>query len=1017
MLGISSPLAYPLSSSPPPVARRRMVSRKEETARPKVVGGFILDDDDDADQGIEFLRFNEESLNERLDSQMPAITADVREQPVRPEAEDSHGSSFNLTSIFGNSARQTPPAIVLEEEQISLFGSKKKKRYAVQTCSGKTFQIRPQTAMVRKTLEEMAAARTSTRPGRAKKGYYGIEIHKLLEESAQMSREPDSHATMDQVSLHATIETAAYPEQRRTQEKRNLLWTEKYRARRYIDLVGDERTHRAVLGWLKRWDPIVYPGSARPKPINKFSSVTTGPPQHHRKLLLLAGPPGHGKTTLAHVCARQAGYEILEINASDERSRDVVNGRIRDSVGTENVKAGTVQKINGRITKGGRPICVVVDEVDGVVSGAAGGGEGGFMKALIDLVHLDQKNSSSSGPSAAHSTASKGRRRPKNRDSFRLLRPIILVCNDAYHPALRSLRQSSLAEIIHIRKPILSQVVPRIQTIFEREGFPCDMDAVRKLCEAVWGTTSRREGTSYSGNVEGDLRGILVVAEWVAGKLRASSPTPNSRLRLTRGWVEQNVMGGLSHGGGEARGVGRGGARETVERVFLDGAGFPHTLEPNNIGPGESIGQVGVAEMRKRKAIQRLRELVESCGEVDRVVTDCFSIYPSYPYRDDSVLTKPNQAYEWLHFHDTISSKIFTGQEWELSPYLSQPVLAFHHLFSIPSHTAQAWTSSTTNNPSADDFDDQDHQSDPLPFTGPKADFSARETEKHNRAILSSLLSSFSIPLSRAFKSPEHIATELLPYLVRLVTPDVKPVIVGGAGGTTGDQQQQRGIASVRKASEKELVRRAVNIMTEVGIKYERGRLETDALGRPGGWVYRMEPPLDTLATYDTYTTTTTTNNHLLSTTAGPSAPTRYAVRQVLDQEYQKALIRRANEERQARYFAGVGGGGDSYLPADKENPAVSKNSEGGKGAGGTTTTRAKAKKRDFFGRLIVNEARPTDDDEEVDGVNENGEKKRRRKENGVENGRGRDAWISFHEGVSNAVRRPITLDELMRAL
>lgn len=213
-------------------------------------------------------------------------------------------------------------------------------------------------------------------------------------------------------------------------------------------------------------------------------------------------------------------------------------------------------------------------------------------------------------------------------------------------------------------------------------------------------------------------------------------------------------------------------------------------------------------------------------------ITDCFSIYPSSPYRDDSILTKPDRAYEWLHFHDTISSKIFTGQEWELSPYLSQPVLAFHHLFSSPSHTTRSWTI----NPS-DDVDDQDNL-DPLPFTGPKADYSARETEKHNRAILSSLNSSFSIPLSRAFKSPEDIATELLPYLVRLVTPDVKPVIVGGGGG----DQQQRGIASVRKSSEKELVRRAVNIMTEVGIKFERGRLETDGLGRPGGWVYRMEP-------------------------------------------------------------------------------------------------------------------------------------------------------------------------------
>ena len=35
---------------------------------------------------------------------------------------------------------------------------------------------------------------------------------------------------------------------------------------------------------------------------------------------LLHGPPGLGKTTLAHVVASHAGYNVVEINASDDRS-------------------------------------------------------------------------------------------------------------------------------------------------------------------------------------------------------------------------------------------------------------------------------------------------------------------------------------------------------------------------------------------------------------------------------------------------------------------------------------------------------------------------------------------------------------------------------------------------------------------------------------------------------------------------------------------------------------------------
>ncbi len=203
-----------------------------------------------------------------------------------------------------------------------------------------------------------------------------------------------------------------------------------------------------------------------------------------------------------------------------------------------------------------------------------------------------------------------------------------------------------------------------------------------------------------------------------------------------------------------------------------------------------------------------------------------------------------------------MSSKIFQGQEWELSEYLSQPVLAFHDLFATSARTGWGGATSTndarnrgTYGGTQDHAEDSDENEPLLPFTGPKADFEAREAEKNNRSILTSLLSSFSISLSRAFRSPEDIATEFLPYLIKLVTPDIKPVVVGGSGGAGGEQ---RGVASVRTDIERDLVRRAVRVMTDVGITFQRCRLETTDLSsslsstpgwRQGGtWVYRMEP-------------------------------------------------------------------------------------------------------------------------------------------------------------------------------
>lgn len=42
------------------------------------------------------------------------------------------------------------------------------------------------------------------------------------------------------------------------------------------------------------------------------------------KALLITGPPGIGKTTSAHLCAALEGYTVIELNASDVRSKKLL---------------------------------------------------------------------------------------------------------------------------------------------------------------------------------------------------------------------------------------------------------------------------------------------------------------------------------------------------------------------------------------------------------------------------------------------------------------------------------------------------------------------------------------------------------------------------------------------------------------------------------------------------------------------------------------------------------------------
>jgi chromosome transmission fidelity protein 18 len=80
-----------------------------------------------------------------------------------------------------------------------------------------------------------------------------------------------------------------------------------------------------------------------------------------RKLMLLAGPPGCGKTTLVRVLARHCKYTVVEINASDDRSATNLIRKIEDIANNDTLRGNN------------QPSLICLDEIDGVVEGEANG--------------------------------------------------------------------------------------------------------------------------------------------------------------------------------------------------------------------------------------------------------------------------------------------------------------------------------------------------------------------------------------------------------------------------------------------------------------------------------------------------------------------------------------------------------------------------------------------------------------------------------------------------------------------
>ncbi|KOO35359.1 chromosome transmission fidelity [Chrysochromulina tobinii] len=217
------------------------------------------------------------------------------------------------------------------------------------------------------------------------------------------------------------------------------LWVDKYAPQRFMELLSDERVNRQVLAWIKGWDEHVFRGQP-----STAKSV------------------GMGKTTLAHVVAKHAGYRPVEINASDERSAKVLKQRIAEATDMQSVFSDH------------RPPLIILDEIDG----AMGGSEGtSAIHELLKLANMTARQSKGSTDDADGEGGAKGAKGSKG-----LQRPVICICNDVYAPALRPLR--AVAECIEFRAASNSQLLTRLKHVCRVEKLhaePSMLDALAQL--------------------------------------------------------------------------------------------------------------------------------------------------------------------------------------------------------------------------------------------------------------------------------------------------------------------------------------------------------------------------------------------------------------------------------------------------------------------------------------------------------------------------------------------------------
>ncbi|KAI9635850.1 purine nucleotide binding protein [Dioszegia hungarica] len=217
------------------------------------------------------------------------------------------------------------------------------------------------------------------------------------------------------------------------------LWTTRYAPQNVKEICGNKTQVDRILVWLEAWEANFKSGFKKP---GKDGMGIY-------RALLISGPPGIGKTTSAHLMAKMAGYSPIELNASDARSKKLVeNSTNIDNTSLDGFFAGkgigSTMVADVRI---GSKTCLIMDEVDGMSAGDRGGV--GALNVLIKKTRI----------------------------------PLILICNDRTLQKMKPLQSTTFN--MSFRRPQPNEIRSRIMSILFKEKMKVPPNVVDELIKGA----------------------------------------------------------------------------------------------------------------------------------------------------------------------------------------------------------------------------------------------------------------------------------------------------------------------------------------------------------------------------------------------------------------------------------------------------------------------------------------------------------------------------------------------------
>jgi replication factor C large subunit len=198
------------------------------------------------------------------------------------------------------------------------------------------------------------------------------------------------------------------------QEKsEHLSWVNKYSPRKISDVLGHDKVALLVVNYIKNYK------------------------KQKKKALLLYGQSGNGKTSLIHAIANELGYELVEVNASDDRNKEMLNLKVGNAINQQSLFFSDCK-------------IILIDEIDGI-SGFYDRG------ATTEIVNMIKKS------------------------KF----PVIMTANDPWDKKFSAIR--SACEMVELPTLHYNSIANILEKICEHEKIKCDKETLQSIARHAGG--------------------------------------------------------------------------------------------------------------------------------------------------------------------------------------------------------------------------------------------------------------------------------------------------------------------------------------------------------------------------------------------------------------------------------------------------------------------------------------------------------------------------------------------------